>query len=128
MNRFARYAENRIEQESQIVWRIELEDIRFVRVEFQEFAYRKGLSDADRELIEENSDLIGCADLEDNAPLEYTKSMGGDDYYYCDRRIFVLRHGDLNNYPNNCPAEAVDPLTVEPKVFGDRNDKAKGDL
>jgi hypothetical protein len=118
--------------ESNIIWRKNLQDIRFVRVNFPDFAYRKGLSDQDRERLERNGDseLIGYADLSDNAPLEKTKNSTGDDYYRCHRRIFFVESGDLTEpyYASNCPSEAVDPLTVKPQLMGRQTERAKGNL
>jgi hypothetical protein len=121
--------EEDLRYESNITWRKNPQDIRFVRVAYPDFAYRKGLSDQDRERLEINGyrELIGYADLYDNAPLKKIKNDTGDDYYYCKRRIFFLESGDLTepNYAGDCPMEAVDPLTVKPQLMGWQTERAR---
>jgi hypothetical protein len=122
--------EEYLRYESKITWLRDLPDVRFVRMFSTQLAYRKGLTDADRMQLEAGGqELIGYADLYDNAPLIQRRSMANDDYY-CWRRVFVLDSGDLTapNYARNCPMEAVDPLTVAPQQMGHQNERAKGIL
>jgi hypothetical protein len=102
--------EESLNYEKEIVWLYDLSNYPWAREEFGLFRKRQGKCKSD------GRQLIGYAELEDNAPLGLNN--GRSKYFY--RRIFVINHGDYEGYKNsnNCPREAVDPLTVKPKILG----------
>ena len=102
--------EESLNYEKEIVWLYDLSNYPWAREEFGLFCKRQGKCKSD------GRQLIGYAELEDNAPPGLNN--GCSKYFY--RRIFVIDYRDYEGYKNsnNCPGEAVDPLTVKPKILG----------
>ncbi|WP_228059077.1 DUF6009 family protein [Nostoc sp. LEGE 06077] len=107
--------EDSLNYEKEIIWLFDPNDYPWVREGFTDFSTRQGISQSRKREIDEVHKLIGYADLEDNTP---PSSRNGDpEYFY--RRYFTIGYRDYEAYTNNnCPTEAVDPLTVEPKIKG----------
>lgn len=71
-------------------------------------------------------EIVGYAELEKNADINIMNGL------YI-RRCFWLKEYDRANQPDGiyrvgCPVEAIDPLTVNPKVIGKMTDRAWGSL
>ena len=98
-----------LKDEKNIVWLEDPNDYPWVRESNTNFSKKQGVSKNRRSEIERGGKkLIGYGELEDDSP-------SGEHYY---RRIFTIRKDDYENYKNDYPTEAVDPLTVEPKTSG----------
>lgn len=107
--------EENLKYEKEIIWLYDLNDYPWVREGFMDFSTRAGISQSRKSEIEDGGKLIGYAELEENTPP--SSSQGHPEYF--DRRIFRIYDGDYEGYKNNnCPGEAVDPFTVEPKIKG----------
>lgn len=107
--------EENLNYEKEIIWLLDPNDYPWVREGFTDFPTRQGISQSRKSEIEYSGRLIGYAELEDNTPP--SSSQVNPEYFY--RRIFVIYDGDYEGYEdNNCPVEAVDPFTVEPKISG----------
>lgn len=105
------------QNEKKINWLEDLNDCPWVRESSIDFINKQGISQKRRSEIErEGKKLIGYAELEEDAPPSFVDKATGRKYY--ERRIFTVRRDDYENYKNNYPTEAVDPLTVEAKVLG----------
>lgn len=102
--------EESLNYEKEIVWLYDLSNYPWAREEFADFPTRQGNCKSD------GRQLIGYAELEDNTPP--SSNHGHPEYFH--RRIFVINYGDYEGYKNsnNFPGEAVDPLTVKPKILG----------
>jgi len=104
--------------EAKIVWLVEEEEISkmpWVRESEVDFCSRKGVSkERLLELQQEGQILLGAAELKDGAPPSFTE--GNHEYF--NRRIFTIREKDFEVYKVNYPLEAVEPLSVEPKLRG----------
>ncbi len=106
--------------ESNIVWLRDVNNMPYVREHFHQFCRRrKG------KLKHGDHEVVGYAELEKDAPNTGTKGCFA-------RRIFWLKEADRANQPNGiyqtgCPSEAVDPLTIAPKVVGQRTPRACGE-
>ncbi|MEG4043770.1 DUF6009 family protein [Microcoleus sp. Pol17_C1] len=104
--------------EAKIVWLVEEEEISkmpWVRESEVDFCSRKGVSkERLSELQKEGQILLGTAELKDGAPPTFTEG----NYEYFNRRIFTIREKDFEVYKVNHPLEAVEPLSVEPKLKG----------
>lgn len=100
-----------IQFESKIVWLTNIEAIPYVREHFDTSCpRRKG------KLKYQSYEIIGYAELEDNAPNSGRRGCFA-------RRVFWLAKHDRyyepdGVYQQGCPIEAIDPLTVFPKVLG----------
>lgn len=104
--------------ESNIVWLEDISEKPWVREYWVAFFSKKGISEEMFSKLQENEILMGFAELED-----YVSPLYGEEnrkYFY--RRIFTLRKNDYETYKaddplkGNYPKEAVDPLTVKPKL------------
>ena len=107
-------------QEAKIVWLVDVSKMPWVRESNVDFCTRKGVSKKRLSELQKGQILVGYAELEEDAPPNF--SEGNRKYFY--RRIFTLRENDYEAYevdkPTNAyhPMEAVEPLTVEPKLKG----------
>ena len=89
----------------------------WVRESSTDFTSKQGISKKRLSEIErDGKKLIGYSELEENAPPSFVDKETGRKHY--ERRIFTIRQDDYENYKNDCPTEAVDPLTVEAKILG----------
>ena len=103
--------------EKKINWLEDPNNRPWVRESSTDFTNKQGISQKRLSEIErDGKKLIGYAELEEDAPPSFVDKATGRKYY--ERRIFTVRQGDYENYKNDCPTEAVDPLTVEAKVLG----------
>ncbi|AFZ27234.1 hypothetical protein Cylst_5198 [Cylindrospermum stagnale PCC 7417] len=106
-----------IQSESKIVWLKNIDAIPYVREHFDTCCTRrKG------KVKYQDHEIIGYAELEDNAP-----NTGRSGCFA--RRIFWLAKHDRfyepdGTYREGCPMEAIDPLTVFPKVLGQKTARA----
>lgn len=101
--------ENALKHEENVIWLEDRDNYTWVRESSTDFPTKQGISKNRRSEIERGGKkLIGYGELEEDAP--------SSKHYY--RRIFMIYEGDYENYKNNYPTEAVDPLTVEPKTLG----------
>lgn len=101
--------EDALKDEKNIVWLEDLDDYPWVRESSTNFRTKQGISKNRQSEIERGGrKLIGYGELKDDAP-----SSG-----HYERRIFIIRKDDYENYKNDYPTEAVDPLTVEAKILG----------
>ena len=106
-----------LKDEKNIVWLEDLNDCPWVRESSTDFRTKQGISKNRQSEIERGRiKLIGYGELEDDAPSGFINDATGRKHYY--RRIFTIRNDDYENYKNDYPTEAVDPLTVEPKTLG----------
>jgi hypothetical protein len=102
-----------IEHERNVVWLKDPEQFEFVRSGY--VTTRKH----DGEITRGRSDMetIGYAELDPEAP--YINPHPSRTYQ---RRIFYLKHTDSPHggdvFQDNSPAEAVDPMTVDPGEIG----------
>jgi hypothetical protein len=111
--------ESKLVGESNVIWLRDISDIPYVRVYVNECCYRrKG------KLKYSDFEVIGYTELEKDAP---NNGMRG-----CfTRRVFWLKPHDRFYEPKGvykigCPVEAIDPLTIAPKIFGQQTDRAWG--
>jgi hypothetical protein len=106
-----------VEFESNIVWLKDISSIPYVREHFEKFASRrKG------KLKYGKYQVIGYSELESDAPNSGMPACFG-------RRVFWLADHDRfydpkGVYKVGCPMEAIDPLTVAPKVLGKITERA----
>jgi Family of unknown function (DUF6009) len=106
-----------LKSEANIVWLKDLRQYPWVREGMTDFTSKKGISKSRQFQIEMERELVGYAELEEDAAPSFIDVATGRKYY--NRRIFTLRDGDYQNYEDGkCPMEGVDPETVEPKVKG----------
>ncbi|MFY7807331.1 MAG: DUF6009 family protein [Limnoraphis robusta] len=109
-----------LKPEAKIVWLKDMSQYPWVRQGVTDFTSKQGISKSRQSQI--GPDLLGYAELEEDAPPGFIDSATGRKYYY--RRIFTLRNGDYKNYTDGkYPSEAVETQTVEPKVKGLSPDK-----
>jgi hypothetical protein len=107
-------------QEAKIVWLVDISKMPWVRESHADFCTRKGVSKKRLSELQKGQILVGYAELEEDAPPSFIE--GNRKYFY--RRIFTLRENDYEAYevdkPTKAyhPMEAVEPLTVEPKLKG----------
>lgn len=107
--------------ESKIIWLRDVNTMPYVR-EFLNYSCRKRIG----KMKYKGWEIVGYAELEKNAE---TNIMNG---LYI-RRGFWLKEYDRANQPDGiykvgCPVEAVDPLTISPKIIGEMTDRAWGKL
>ncbi len=103
--------------EEKINWLEDLNNHPWVRESSTDFTNKQRISQKRLSEIErEGKKLIGYAELEEDAPPSFIDKATGRKYY--ERRIFTVRQDDYENYKNDYPKEAVDPLTVEAKILG----------
>ncbi len=104
-----------LKDEVNLIWSSD-KNYRFVRVLFKDFLVPFGMPEEEKNFIELNGDiLVGYADLRQDV----TPSSIRDGKENFQRRIFILRDGDLENFNGNkCPIEGVDPRSLEPGVMG----------
>ncbi|MBD2303800.1 DUF6009 family protein [Nostoc sp. FACHB-190] len=106
-----------IQYESKIVWLSNIEAIPYVREHFDtSCTRRKG------KLKYQSYEIVGYAELEDKAPNTGRRGCFA-------RRVFWLAKHDRyyepeGVYQQGCPLEAIDPLTVFPKVLGQITSRA----
>lgn len=105
--------------EAEIVWLVDISKMPWVRESQVDFCTRKGVSKKRLSELQRGETLVGYAELEDNAPPTFTE---GNRKYFI-RRTFILRDNDYEAYEvgrstANHPIEAVEPLSVEPKLKG----------
>lgn len=106
--------------ESNIVWLRNINNVPYVREHFNQCcSRRKG------KLKYGDHEVVGYAELENDAPNTGTNGCFA-------RRVFWLAEHDRVNQPNGtyqtgCPSEAVDPLTIAPKVLGQSTPRACGE-
>jgi uncharacterized protein YqkB len=106
--------------EAKIVWLVDISKMPWVRESEGDFCSRKGVSKKRLSELQKGNILVGYAELEEDAPPNFIE--GNRKYFY--RRIFTLRENDYEAYevdkPTKAyhPTEAVEPLTVEPKLKG----------
>jgi hypothetical protein len=102
--------------EAKIVWLVDISKMPWVRESEVDFSTRKGVSKKRLSELQQGQTLVGYAELEDDAP-----PTGNHSFI---RRIFTLRENDYEAYkvdnPTQAyhPAEAVEPLSIEPKHKG----------
>jgi predicted DNA-binding protein/uncharacterized protein YqkB len=107
-------------QEAKIVWLVDISKMPWVRESNADFCTRKGVSKKRLSELQKGQILVGYAELEEDAPPSFIE--GNRKYFY--RRIFTLGENDYEAYevdkPTKAyhPREAVEPLTVEPKLKG----------
>jgi hypothetical protein len=106
--------------EAKIVWLEDISKMPWVREIEVGFFSKKGISKKLLSELQKGQILVGYAELEDNAPPLCVE--GNRKYFH--RRIFTLRENDYELYrvddpaTANHPTEAVEPLSVEPKLKG----------
>ncbi|WP_203419053.1 DUF6009 family protein [Lyngbya aestuarii] len=106
-----------LKPEAKIVWLKDMSQYPWVREGMTDFTSKEGISKSRQSKIEMDCELVGYAELEEDAPPSFIDSATGRKYYK--RRIFTLRNGDYKNYSDGSyPSEAVESETVEPKVKG----------
>jgi hypothetical protein len=110
--------EEALKYEEKIVWLEDPNNYPWLRELSTDFYTKKGISKNRQSEIEKlgRQKIIGYAELEDNAPPSFIDDATNNKHYY--RRIFTIRKDDYENYKNNYPTEAVDPLTIEAKTLG----------
>jgi hypothetical protein len=91
-----------LKSEANIVWLKDLRQYPWVREGMTDFTSKKGISKSRQSQIEMERQLVGYAELEEDAAPSFIDVATGRKYY--NRRIFTLRDGDSE--------------TVEPKVKG----------
>ena len=106
-----------LKDEKNIVWLEDPNDYPWVRESSTDFRTKQGISKNRQSEIERGGKkLIGYVELEDDAPSSFVNDATGRKHFY--RRIFTIRKDDYENYKNDYPIEAVDPLTVDAKTSG----------
>jgi len=107
-------------REAHIVWLEEISKMPWVREIEADFFTRKGISKKRLVELQRGQILVGYAELEDDAPPTFIE--GNRKYFF--RRIFTLNQNDYEAYEVDSPTkayhptEAVEPLSVEPKLRG----------
>lgn len=105
-----------VRKEKDIVWLRPPEEMEYVRARVKPTMSKTGPYPDDRIYGE----IVGYAELEDEV-----ESLNSGGY---NRRIFFLKEHDRpaggDKFQRSVPAEAVDPLTVEPKRDGEVTDRA----
>lgn len=109
--------QNASQYEKKINWLEDPNNRPWVRESSTDFTSKQEISKKRLSEIErEGKKLVGYAELEEDAPPSFVDKATGRKYY--ERRIFTVRQDDYENYKNDYPTEAVDPLTVETKILG----------
>ncbi|MFL9458699.1 DUF6009 family protein [Tolypothrix bouteillei VB521301_2] len=116
----ANHWNSNLEYESNVVWLRDIKEIPYVReYVLENCSRRKG------KVKYLHFEVVGYTELESKAP---NNGLSGR----FTRRVFWLKPYDLvyrpmRIYRIGCPVEGVDPLTVAPKVLGQKNERAWGE-
>lgn len=106
--------EETLVHEAKIVWLVDISKMPWVRESEGDFCSRKGVSKKRLSELQKGQILVGYAELKDDARPTFTE--GNHEYF--NRRIFTIREKDFEVYKVDHPVEAVEPLSVEPKLKG----------